>query len=331
MNKVIESLMICNSNMFVPTVLTEVLGHPENTYLIISDTKSITQFFNFLSLANVKYIDYGYYKNRIDIFLRRRRLLKQVMSYDVKKLVFFHAEHGAMANWLIKKLANKLPIKYCKIYDTIPAPYCKNIVSVVRIKLSQLVYWGTNVDVLFHVRPFPSLPKSFFSDISAETISMPIDNKLISRMMDDCLKKIKISGNYVLLTGTVVKEGYYSEDVYTEFINKLISEIGIENLISKCHPRFNSLYGLERELPQIPSFIPGNVLLDNYNYYIGFESTLLVEAAVAGKTAISLVDWLCPSEIIKNGTHDFFDSRLQGRGIIYYPKSMEEFLSNLGI
>ncbi len=47
----IEALLICNSNMFVPTVLTEVLTNTEKKYIIISDTDNIRQFFNFLAFT----------------------------------------------------------------------------------------------------------------------------------------------------------------------------------------------------------------------------------------------------------------------------------------
>lgn len=322
--KKVKSLLICNSNMFIPTVLTEVLSNPQESYLVISDTNNITQFFEFMSIPNIDYIEYGQLEWCFDFISKKRMLLKQIMQYEIGQVVFFHAEFGEMANWLIKKLSKKIPVNYCRLYDRAPCPHCKNLKNVIKIKLRQYLYWGVKMDVLQGAYPFPSIPKVFFHDVKAETISMPIDNELVTNAVSSHMVKMKLSGLYVLLTGTVVHDGYYLADVYTEHISKVIISLGKDNVISKCHPRFKDLYGLEQELPQIPSFIPGNVLINNYDYYIGFESTLLVEAAVAGKTAISLIDLLPTSDELRNYTHNFFDNRLQGRGNILYPKTIEE-------
>ena len=172
--------------------------------------------------------------------------------------------------------------------------------------------------------PFPSLPCSFFKKIQAETISMPVNNALNKQAVYQIFNDYEIKGNYVLLTGTAVQDHWYAEEVYTTFINQIIDMLGRDKVLSKCHPRYKELYGKEKELTQIPSFIPGNILIDNFDFFIGIESTLLVEAAKAGKIAISIIDWLRPNEQLYKVQHDFFDNRLQGQGIIYYPKTMAD-------
>lgn len=322
-NKV-KSLLICNSNMFIPTVMTEILSNPHDYYLVISDTKNIISFFEFMQIPNIDFIEYGHLEGRFDFITKKRQLLKHIQRYEIGQVIFFHAEYGEMANWLIKKLSKKLPIKYCKLYDSIPCPFCRNWKNVIKIKIWEYLCWGVNMDVLQAAYPFPSIPKKFYADVKAEFITMPIDDVLVTNAVSLRMSNMKLTGLYVLLTGTVVCGGYCSIDVYTEYINKIITSLGRENLISKCHPRYKDLYGLEQRLPQIPSFIPGNVLINNYDYYIGFESTLLVEASTAGKVAISLIDMLPTDGELCKITHDFFNSRLQGKGIIYFPRSIEE-------
>lgn len=56
--------------MFIPTVMTELLNHPQNLYLVISDIKSITQFFEFMSLPNMDYVEYGWTKGRFGIDIK---------------------------------------------------------------------------------------------------------------------------------------------------------------------------------------------------------------------------------------------------------------------
>lgn len=312
--------------MFIPTVLTEVLAHPGKKYVVISDTENIRKFFGFLSIPNVIYHHYGT-KGKFDIIQGKKELWGKVSTYQLKQVVFFHAEFGGMANWLLKKLSKTVPVYYCKIYDSIPAPHSHDWLRVAKIKLHEYLYWGVNMDVLQGANAFPSLPNSFFVDVDAQPISMTIDKSLIAKLVSSRLSGMNMVGKYVLLTGTTVHNGYYSEDVYTKLINSVIEAIGIENMVSKCHPRYSTLYGMESQLTQIPSFIPGNVLIDNYDCYIGFESTLLVEAAVAGKTAISLIDFFPTSELIGKSTHAFFNSRLEGKGTILFPKNMRELKS----
>lgn len=326
-NMKIESLLICNSNMFIPITLTEVLSHPNKQYLVISDTENIRQFFEFLALPNVIYRHYGFnpkQDGRFGFIRRRKELLNYVSQYKIGQVVFFHAEFGAMANWLIEKLSKKLPIKYCKLYDSIPAPRAPLSLKTLKIKTSEYIYWGQKMDVLVGSYSFPSLPDSFFRKVKAETIKMPVNMALVNNSLMEKLNSLRIRGKYVLLTGTVVLDGIYSEDVYEPFINDMIDALGQESVVSKCHPRYKNLYGKEKDLVQVPSFIPGNVLLDCFDYYIGVESTLLVEAALAGKKAISLIDWLKPNEDVRNNFHAFFKNRLQNKGKIYFPKSMDE-------
>lgn len=323
----IEALLVCNSNMFIPVTLSEVLGHPDKKYIIISDTENIRQFIEFLSIPNVIYRHYGFNPlkdGRFGYIRAKKELLNFVLQFNIKCVIFYHAEFGAMANWLIEKLSKKLPIKYCKLYDSIPVPRAPFSLNTLKIKVSEFIYWGQKMDVLVGSYPFPSLPQSFFRKIKAETISLPVNMVLVNNILKKKFDSSGLRGKYVLLTGTVVLDGVYSEDVYTLFVNKLIESLGQDNIVSKCHPRYKNLYGKEKDLVQVPSFIPGNVLLDCFDYYIGVESTLLVEAAQRGKKAISIIDWLRPAEDVRQRFHAFFENRLQGRGNILFPKTIEE-------
>lgn len=325
MAKKVKQLLVCNSNMFIPTVMTETLGNPKEHYLVISDTKSISKFFAFMAIPNVDYIEYGCTQGGFKFIEKKKELYGWVNKYDIDEVVFFHAEWGEMANWLIKKLSKAVPIKYCKIYDPIPAPRSRNWKQVIRIKLQQWIWWGMDVDVLELPQAFPSLPESFYKKIKAETIQIPVNCKLVSDYVSVKLDGLNLNVNYVLLTGTIVSDGLEEANSYTELTNKVIEIVGKHNIVSKCHPRYNDLYGMEQELPQIPSFIPGNVLINNYKCFIGYESTLLVEAAAAGKKSISMMYFLNISDETKQRWVDFFDSRLQGRGKVLLPKTWDEF------
>ena len=327
--KKIDTLFVCNSNMFIPSVLTEILDKPDNSFLVLSDIESIQRFFSYLDLPNVAFKFYGWDKRKDGIFALRRKkndIIQFISGFDIKRLVFFHTEYGDMANWLIDKLSKTIPVKFCKIYDRIPSEIAPLSIRSLKLKLVHLLLWGQNLDICKAPYLFPALPASFYKKIKSETICLPVRKNTISAYVSKKLQDLNLTGKYVLLTGTAVQNDWYGEKQYTEFIDTIIYSLGLDNVVSKCHPRYNDLYGLEKNLRQIPSFLPGNLLLDNYEVYVGIESTLLVEAAQAGKKAISIIDWLESDEEKVKKQHEFFDSRLGGNGIIFYPKNMEEFL-----
>lgn len=318
------TILVCNSNMFVPYVMSEVLRNKDKDFLILTDTANIYQFFSKINLENASLFKYGV-KNRYDIFDCKKKLMAEYTKYDVDRLVFFHAEFGELINWFILKVCNEIEIDYCKIYNSQPFPKASFFKSI-RLKLAQKLRWGMNVDALSKGNAiFPSLPQSFFEKVKAKNIKIELDYDLIAIKMKTLMSELKLSGNIVFLNGTVVDTKSVGKEDYIEGVDNLIKRIGAENIVAKCHPRFSSFYGIEKDLPQVPSYIPGNLTIDSFDIYIGYESTLLVEAAQAGKLVISTVYYLKPTkENIPHDTEKFLKDRLDNRGTILFPKTLDE-------
>ena len=171
----------------------------------------------------------------------------------------------------------------------------------------------------------PSLPTSFFKLVNAQIISIKVNQYLVTKELNSFISSLQIKAKYILLTGTVVKCGYVNAERYTKGINEVINLLGINNIASKCHPRFANFYGKEFQLKQIPHYLPGNLIINQFDVFIGYESTLLVEAAIAGKIVISLLDYFMPTnEEAQKNWHSFLDNRLNKSGVIYYPKNISE-------
>lgn len=83
----------------------------------------------------------------------------------------------------------------------------------------------------------------------------------------------------MLVSGSVVADNLVSKEDYENIINEIIDFVGTENATIKMHPRFDDMIGKEQELNEMPKYIPGNVIIDAFDIYIGYYSTLLVEAA----------------------------------------------------
>lgn len=316
-------ILVCNSNMFIPYVLTEVLEHKTMHYLVLSDVENIEYFFKQLSLQNVSFYRYGTY-GRFDVIASKKRLMFVYAKYKISKLIFFHAEFGGVINWFIKKISIRIPIYYCKIFDSPHLPKASYIKSL-KEKLKQIIYWGMNMDMLKGSVIIPSLPKSFFKNIHAHNITIKINYHIINTELNTVFDSLNIKSSFVLLTGSVVESGSVEISEYIRGIEEIITLLGSNNIVSKCHPRFSKLYGKESSLKQIPSYIPGNLIINRFDVFIGYRSTLLVEAAAAGKLVISLLYYLRPANIeALHNMHSFLNNRLNNRGVIYYPKNISE-------
>lgn len=321
------TLLICNSNLFVPIILTQILSYEEKTFLVLIDQECFKNLFKFLNLPNVILI---FTENPAikQIYSTKKRLLQQLHKYEITDIVFFHNEFGDISNWIIHKFSSKAQIFHGNVYNSLPYPIMYNLRGL-KLKFKYQLLYHTDIDPKYNGNRFiPSLSKKFFKKNHIQNIqcnsNLTIINKYINHKLNLNIDQNKI----LLLTGSVVSSQQIDEQTYTKYINSIILAIGEKNILSKCHPRFNDLFGKECELQQIPSYIPANLILNNFECFIGYNSTLLVEAAAAGKKAISLID-LIPAinPQTPQSWHTFFSNRLKGNSTIYFPKNIEELLS----
>lgn len=321
-----RDLLICNSNMFVPYTMTECLENRDKRYIVATDTANIIRFFELLNLENVELVSYT--TGRVHVVRMEKKKLKSFLSnYKVNRMVFYHAEFGELANWLLVRYAKRgTRIEYHKLYDSIPTPKAKWYKGL-KVQLKQWLCFDYWADVLDDgTRLFPSLPQGFYRKIHAEIMPVRSDMRLVTSCVEEVVNGIGVKGKVLLVSGSIVDGESVSEAEYTSKVNAIVDIIGVDNLSVKLHPRFSDIYGKEKELTEIPKYIPGNVMLDLFDTYIGHSSTLLVEAAQAGKKVISTLLLMTPvNEYTRQKTYDSQEQRLGGRGRIYYPKTLDEF------
>lgn len=322
-----RELLICNSNMFVPYVLSECLSNKRKQFVVASDTSNIIQFINSLNLANITILEYT--SGTIKTIMEEKKKIKTFLSKNnITRVVFYHTEFGGLANWLLLILAKReVRIEYHKVFDRIPYPKAKWYQGL-KIKVKQLFYFNYMPMVLNNgTRIFPSLPDDFYNKIKAITIPASYDDQKVKERVKLLIDDLGIKAKTLLVSGSVVEMGYVSDKEYTQVTDNLINIIGSDNVALKVHPRFNDIFGKELSLSEIPKYIPANVMLDVFDTYIGYSSTLLVEAAQKGKKVISTLLFMRPLNIESQQMwHNFLESRLNGKGIIYYPKSIEELM-----
>lgn len=301
-----------------------ILSNKDKTFLVLVDQYCFVKLFNFLNLPNVILI---VTKNPSikELNITKKKLLEQIGKYNISKIYFFHNEFGDISNWLIHKLSHKVKIYHGEIYKSLPYPTKYNLKGL-KLKIRYQLLYQTNIDPKYNGSRFiPSLSHLFFKANNINNIKCDNNLELISKYIND---KLNIQQNKILLlTGSVVSSQQVDALTYEKYMDKIITAIGEKNILSKCHPRFNDLFGKECELQQVPSYIPANLILNNFECFIGYNSTLLVEAAAAGKKAISLIDIIPPlNSHIPQSWHSFFMNRLNNNTTIFFPRNIQELL-----
>lgn len=320
MKSVKVEVVICNTNMAVPSAISLINALSGRHIVLLSDIENILQLFKEFNYPNVDVIEYSN-GSRTGIWSPRRKIMKAMKPYEVEKIYFYHFDFGGLANWYLKKMSKTAEIIFCKLFDREPyetIPFWKCAYK----KLNEYVRYGIWMDV--HDGGIPSAPKSFYEKISAKTISVEIDKNALKTAVSRLDIPI-VSCPILFLTGSVVMGGNVEEHIYTEKVNAIIQRLGKDKLIAKCHPRCHDQFGEEKELKAIPDYIPGNLILYSFNVIIGYNSLLISEAARLNKTAISLLN-IVPSinDKRRTGSIRYLEERLEGLGKIYYPSTIDE-------
>jgi hypothetical protein len=287
-------LIFCLSNLFVPYALT-LINSSEEKVFIYTDQEGIYRLFNELALKNVEV----YYREDLNIgknFKSLRKIIKkrkEVLKYLIKKnpqeVYFFHNIFGSIENWLIKKLSKCAVLIHIPVFNELPYEKRYNLKSVVGI-LKKYFIFNIIMEPLWDGQNFLyKIPESFFLRHNVRRLELNTDKVYIKKLLFNKynFKNKKI----VLLTGSVVETGQVDKKEYIKKINNLINEIGRDNILVKPHPRFTNRYGLEKELDEIPYYIPINLLYGFFDTYIGYYSTALSEAADLNLNAISTLNY----------------------------------------
>ena len=175
----------------------------------------------------------------------------------------------------------------------------------------------------------PALSKHFYNKINAIDIKIEINSGVINSIIGDKISNIISGRSVVLLSGAIEVVGINTQK-YQLFIDEIIKLIGTDKMVLKTHPTFTDIYGLEKQLPEIPSYFPMNLILSKFEVFIGFQTTTLAEAAIEGHKALSLAYMLpLPTPTMADEVKASLDIKLNGKGHIFYPKSIDDLLQYL--
>ena len=311
--------------MFIPIVLTTILNNSEQRYLIYVDIPDIYTFLGKLNLPNnCMLLKYPHNINRKNANKAKQFIWNQLVHIDIKSITFYHTEYGELATWLISKYSRNTTI-----YFQSPFPsFCfKKKISLKALKLFlvyKIVYNTDIVPMNYGNDILPSISPRFFKKNNVINKNAVIDDELVYNYVSEKLNLNNNNRSILLVTGSNIAAGFCDETDYGKIINSILSALGKDKFMIKCHPRFDDLLSIEKMLPAIPKYVPGNLILPLFDCYIGLCSTLLSEAANVGKCSISILNLLNIDFKLKSVLKDSIEIKLKSGSTIYYPNSISE-------
>jgi hypothetical protein len=265
--------------------------------------------------------------------LHKQKLLyrNKFNSIEGCNVYFFFVAYGIIESYAIKILSRKNKIFYKKSVDTSHFKKTNSIKS----KLWKL-YLGFMLGIQFNPRLIDdnlvfAVSDEFLSQLNVQDIVL-LDN--IEHVKKRIIDQYHLSNKRVLFTvGGVVEDNLVKKEEYVHkndiLIRYLSDKYGRDQIALKMHPRYTHLFSDEVKFNTIPNYIPGNLIIDNFEIIIGYSSAILFEAANLGKKVYSTLKYFEPNNYkTQNQYVEYLSSNLEKKSTIKFFKELDIFESN---
>jgi hypothetical protein len=251
--------------------------------------------------------------------------------YEDADVFFFGVAFCEFEAWLLKTLSRKNRIFYKPAISVENFDVCGSIQGIIG-KLLRICVYSIHFDVLTSGKNvYHALSEKFLSGINAKGFSMEINTESISRKIMESLPEIESARILILcggIAGVFVDRSEYAGKM-DDLIDRLTSKFGHDALAIKTHPRFDEYFQKENALKKIPADIAANLILGHFDIIIGYSTAALVEAADAGKKAVSLLKLMKPIDCrVRDSYIDYLDNNAAGG--IFYPAGFEDLIAFAG-
>lgn len=323
-------LFFCLSNICVPLIIS-MIEESDDDFIVATGQPNLYHLFHEM-YGEQRVIEIEPFRSEGIVekilflprfVLYKFKLLKKFNSIRDSDIYFYWVAFGLIESWILTSLASNNRIIYNPIIDTTKWPIkfnwkiCLNInyirllygVKVIPKTLGNVVYWAVS--------------SAFLKKLNASIVN----HKINKTILEDVISvKFNIPESEILyLTGGIIEESFIEINEFIQKNDSLLKELQKFSLVLKLHPRFKNIYSEERNINQLPSHIPVNLLFYNFKIVIGYSSAALFEASNYGCIAISLLDYFVPKDIIQQAEQrDYLTKNLHSGKRIFYPKSIEE-------
>lgn len=332
------TLIFCISHMYVPATLS-IIAKGDDRYCIYTDLKSIHTFFSKMYPDIVVFYDKPVHSSNVLMSIifdsaRAKRNMKEVFDrLKIDKLIFFHEGDGTRANWLIRRLFKRqnAHVVYCPVQRTFD--FETKWVEVWSLKklllrLYNFVIWNFWSHYYLYLNDVHLvMDKSFFDRTHSTEMQIEISQTDVVGQINLHLlpeSKYPLSGIVWIENTLRFTSTKWSEQSYVDVVNSITSALADRRIFFKGHPDMAVKYGVENEMKEIPSFIPGNLLVSRFCCYIGVISALLYEAADAGTLTISLLNLV---DMDSNHRQELIAYLKSYNDSIFFPNSIDELYS----
>lgn len=321
-------LVICNSHLYIPATLTLILSNGDKKFVIYTDNTSIETFFQ-RSELDIKVIlepRWLTLRHPINIMEFKNNIIRNVNRYHVNEILFFHDGECMPANWMLKKLKDKVPITHIPILNDNVKPHKKYDLKQLISIISNYIAWGIKVTPIYGFNNYltPYLDESFFRKLNCSRLLVDVDYGLIARNLDIISPLFKEKRSEILWLQSEMVGGSISQADYISVIDMIIEHIGFNNLMYKAKPNFENSFGLEKQLQSVPSYISANLIVNKFRAVIGTNSATLAESAEKGIPTFSILNLFhYNNENDKDLAIKYLNS-LSKR--IIYPRSIQELI-----
>jgi hypothetical protein len=316
--------------MCVPLILT-LIEKEGSEFTVVTNQENLKNLFsNLYDKENVVYIEpfeaMRFWEKALFLprwFRYKYRVLNRLQFIQKSSIYFFFVAFGLYESWLIRKLSERNDIIYSPIINVSHWSKLSGLKVSIKVLYIRLIYGITVSPKLLGEASYWTISPLFLNVINAKVIKLEADLKIVTALVKN---KFNFGpGEILYATGGVIEEKHVAVDEFIIKTDAVLSFLARFNILLKSHPRFPMLTETENTLPQVPSYIPGNLLLCNFKVIVGYASALIFEAANYGCTAISLLDYFKEnSSAQKESFKSYLEENLHSNKRIYYPKDPSE-------
>lgn len=331
------NLIFCLSYLSIPHTISLIKNKENNKNLIITSNNQIYKFFTELyNNGLVKLIpSFSYTINLPKDFIKLPLKLYEInqmkrdtwnlfRDYTNSNVYFFFNTHAFSQAWLIYKLSENNKIYYQEdiILDTFPVrkginPYLSKLfIRLIYKEEVKPINQGKNLTSY-------KMDTEFLDKINAQMINI---NFKLNTIAEYVKEKINLpEGDILLLTNWMPEHeiSIYDHIEYSDKLIKKLQKLDYE-VHFKMHSRVNIKYSLEKNLFDVPKYLPAS-FLQSYKVFIGYITSALTEAANNDILAISLINYY-PStlEKKKENMKNYLLNNLQDDKKIHFPSTLKE-------
>jgi len=303
-------IIFCFSNLEIKQTIQLALSKP-NAYIIYVPNNELFSFLKSvldddrIRKINLPFIvglknPWSFIKWLIGHLKAKLNLRHEFGQYSNCEVYFFVVAYADYLFWLIKFLAAKNKIYYQPVVKLPNMEVSKKLTDLIKIFFLQI-----DTGIKFRAyrkkdRAYYVVTDRYFKTVKVQNPFIPINQALFDNWVRKKLDFSLVPGKILLCVGGTVESGFVNEREYISKMDRIItlccSLVPRAKLCLKLHPRFDKKYSLENHLTELPRNYPASILINLYDVVVSYSSAILFEASNIGKTAISLLEMMAPTD-----------------------------------